>query len=248
MYLLQQTLISRCLQMVIPALGLLLLQAAQSASAQLLLNESVIEMDANQARGSIQMSNTGSTPIQVSIDLQEVLAPGTFGPLDEVTIPVQPSILQIEPNHFELPPNDKVTVAIHHSVRALQDDEAYRLLIQPTTTSQHSGMNILLNYDLMLLVRPADSEPKVRLIKTHEGVAFENQGTTNALLTKLQVCDESKNVCQSLPSQRLYAEQHWPIVLPEEFDIHHTQIKTHQRQRGQYKSIDYRIPVDFASK
>lgn len=220
----------------------------QPANAQLKVSDSVIEMRASDQSTTIEMSNTGSAPLQVSIDLSAVLAPGILGPSNEITHAAQSESMHIEPNNFEILPNQIMSVKVHRTARDLDSDEIFRMRVTPTSKQSQSGMNIRLSYDLLVMVRPDKSSPDIRLSKTYDEIALVNFGNSNALLSSMQMCDELIGHCQSLPNLRLHTRQILPLPIPPEFDLNHTVIKTVQTHRTQAEQINYRLPTVSVSR
>lgn len=218
-----------------------------SAAAQLTVSESVIELQASEQQSTIQVSNTGAAPVRVSISLQAVPAPGDLGPAHEVTVPVLPEIMRIEPNHFEIQPKQSIDVNVHRAARDLKRDEVYRMHIKPDLNASRGGSNIRLSYDLLVMVRPDSSSPEIQITKTPAGFALVNQGNSNALLSSMQMCDELNVSCHSLPTVRMYAQQVLPLPVPEEIDSNYIVIKTTQSHREKRSQINYRMPYKSES-
>lgn len=221
-----------------------LLCLSGGAAAQLKVSESVIEMDSNQTRTNLVLSNLGGSAVQVSINLQQVMEPGSSYPINEVTTPAHAAVLTLEPSLADIPPGQSLSVEIKHTARKLTDDEVYRVLVTPTqtqaatdvngdTNTRAGGMNIVLNYDLLLLIRPEHSTPDIRVSQTSDGIKLVNQGSTNTLLKSVQLCDESTGACHQLPAMRLYAKQHMDLTFPVDYTLEHTVVKTQQIQRKQ---------------
>ena len=220
----------------------------QTAVAQLKVSESVIELHASDEITTIELSNTGKDSIQVTMDLNAVLAPGIVENGKEDIRPANAEILRIEPNAFEIAPNTSQTVTVHHTARNLIEDEIYRLRVTPELKQPQNGMNIRLSYDLLLMIRPDVSVPKIRLRTSNDNLSFVNIGNSNALLSSIQVCDELVGDCQSLPSSRLYTKQILPLTIPTQFNINHTVIKTVQSHLDQRNEINYHVPTVTVSR
>ena len=222
--------------------------AWQPAAAQLKVSESVIEMQANEQETTIQMSNSGSEPLTVSLDLTRVLNAGTFEPTDEVTQPVAPSVMSIAPNNFKIAPNQTVSVHVRRALHHLDTDEIFRVRVTPSFAQPQSGMNIRLSYDLLLMVRPQNSQPDIQLTQTNNDIALINHGNSNALLSSMAVCDELLGVCESLRNIRLYTHQVLPLAIPTTFNLNHTVVKTTQTHRAQNRRVNYRLPTVSVSR
>jgi len=74
-------------------------------------------------------------------------------------------------------------------------------------------------------------------------LAMINYGNSNVRLTALTVCDESIDVCHSLPDRRLYSKQHWPVKLPAAFNVDHTTVYTAQQFVKKRRTMRYRSPT-----
>jgi len=231
-----------------PALfGLLACCMSSATVAQLQVSETVINMDASQDQHSLELTNQGSTPLNVQVDLREVIRPNGSGHDDELTAPVPEGVLRVEPANLTLDAHETASFVIHHAPRQLATDAVYRVLVTPSQTQQQ-GMNIHLNYHLLLFVRPQQAVAKVGLKRRNNKLAMINYGNSNVRLTSLSLCDESIDVCESLPDQRLYSKQRWPLIVPASFNIEHTTLYTAQRFGKQQRSIRYRTPSKKANQ
>lgn len=213
------------------------------AAAQLKVSESVIDMDSNQTHHTLDLSNLGQGPIQISIDLLQVIEPASSHNDNETTTPAPEDVLRIEPASATVLPGDVLSVVIHHKSRSVVDDEIYRLLLTPSVVStKTAAMNILLSYDLMLMIRPVGAQADIRLRHTHEGIALINHGKTNAMLTSMQLCDELTEICHHLPPTRMYSKQHLPIDVPDAFALEHGVLKTQHTLRNSSVHKHQRVP------
>lgn len=214
------------------------LWVTSSAHAQLAINEPVIEMRAADASEKVEFRNTGDTTIVVTLDLQQVISPATSNPVNERTVPAEASGVSINPRVLEIPAHQSAYAQVLRELIDLDTEQVYRLRVKPVRSATTSS--IVLNYDLLLLVRPEKASPSISLKRTSSGVALVNLGNSNALMSSMQLCDQSIDACHSLSAQRLYANERWSVPVPKHFDIDHLVLHAEQAHHNTTQSIEYR--------
>lgn len=211
---------------------------APSAHAQLVINEPVIEMHAGDASEKVEFRNTGDTTLFVTLDLQQVISPATSNPVNERTVPAEAKGISVNPQMLEIPAHQSAYAQVQRAVNEIDTDEVYRLRVKPVRSEASSS--IVLNYDLLLLVRPEKASPSISLKRTSSGVALVNLGNSNALMSSMQLCDQSIDACHSLSTQRLYANERWSVPVPKHYDMNHLVLRAEQAHHNTTQSIEYR--------
>lgn len=213
-----------------------------SAYAQLLIDNPVIEMRTDEGLRSIALRNTGGAAVQVTLELEQVLSPATAKPYDEYTVPANRNGVKITPQTLEIPSHGSAEALVQRTLKELTTDEVYRLKVKPVRVPDSSP--IVLNYDLLLLVRPKQAAPSISLKRTSMGMALVNQGNSNALLSSMQLCDLSIDDCQTLSTQRLYANERWIIPVPKHFDTEHLVLHAEQIHQNNRQLMQYQMQYD----
>ena len=95
-------------------------------------------------------------------------------------------------------------------------ERVYRITIKPVVgevTGDHSGLKVLVGYDVLALVRPARPGQAVRGRREGQRLLVSNDGNMSVELMNGRQCDAS-GTCVSLPGKRLYAGATWSQELP----------------------------------
>jgi len=229
-------------------LAVSLLALSSSVSAQLRVSDSIVNMTAEQQRSTIELTNTGASSLTVQLELHRVIDPGTVIGGDEVTQAAIDAPVRLNESQLEIGPGQSRSVIVHQSPRSLEHDDVYRLHVKPAIPAHSNGMNIVLNYNLLLFVRPLNADSRVRLNRRHDELTLSNDGNSNAQLSSLLVCDESSNECQPLPTQRLYANQQWQVPVPSHFDVETTVIYGLHSFIEERRRTRFRAPTLTASQ
>jgi len=211
---------------------------AAPAHAQLRISESVIEMHASDSLRQVDFHNDGEQAVHVTLELQRVVSPATSNPFNEHTIPADADVLTITPSLLHIPAKQSVKALVRRAVTQLDTDEVYRLQVKPMRKPNASP--IVLNYDMLLLVRPNKASPSVFLKRTPSGLSLVNVGNSNALMSSMQLCDQSIDACEALSAQRLYAKQRWSIPVPEHFNVDHLILHAEQVHQLNREVLEYR--------
>jgi len=188
-------------------------------NAQLRFDEAVIEMKATDSVRYVDFHNTSNTPLTIQLEIQRVVTPEFSDLQTEQTLPVNTDVVSITPKVLEIP--------------------GKKSKIKPVRGPNSSP--IVVNYDLLLLVRPTHPQPQVTFQKTPSGVSLINKGNSNVLLSSVQLCDVSIDVCNALPSRRLYAQQRWSIPSPEHFNSDALQLHAQQTLYQDGQVIEHQV-------
>jgi len=232
------TLVSRFPRLVMALVVAALSVFAPAAYAQLLINEPVIDMRSDERLRAVEFRNTGDTAVRVSLDLEHVVSPATSNPYNEYTVPADQNGVIVTPQVLVIPSQGTAQATVQRSLKDLDTDEVYRLKVKPIR--EPSSSPIVLNYDLLLLVRPQKASASISLKRTASGIALINRGNSNALMSSMQLCDLSIDDCQALSTQRLYANERWTVPVPEHFDVDHLVLRAEQIHQSSSQRIEYR--------
>jgi len=231
---------------------------SQPLFAQLWVQDSVINMGSLEQSRAIELSNSSNQPLRVQINLTEVLNPESNRDDTETTAPVSSALISLETSSLIIPPMANAKVVIQNTSRLIDQEEVYRLSIKPQYSAPdaqpidrdvraNSGMNILLNYSLLLFVKPQDATARVRLHRHDKTLSLVNNGNSNVKMKSIAICDASTEACQTLPTKRLYAKQRWILSVPLGFDFEHTFVQTVQSHEDGFRKIHYTVPTASAN-
>ncbi|MDV3258298.1 MAG: hypothetical protein LOX97_11095 [Sphingomonas sp.] len=199
-------------------LGLVaLLGAPTPARAELIVSDLVVELGADlQPRRDVEVWNNSNERSYVEIAPVEVLDAGRPGER-RVREPNPEKLgLLVSPNRMILEPHQRKLVRIASIADRLDRERVYRITIKPVVgevSGDHSGLKVLVGYDVLALLRPASPEPRISGTRDGRKLVVRNDGNASAELMNGRQCD-SAGKCVDLPGKRLYAGASWTLELP----------------------------------
>ena len=204
---------------------LLGLGAASSAGAQLTVDRSVLEFDPGRRTQDVEIRNDGDFKIYVDLGVAEIVDPHLDdGRRVELDDPRTSPVL-VSPEQVLVEPGQRRRVRVIVREPATDRDRIFRLSVKPfagkvqlgrrPAGETSSGIKVLVGYDLLLLSRPAELDPEVRVERTEEAMTFVNTGNTNVLLRRVAQCDRDGGDCTELQPNRLYAGERLELELPK---------------------------------
>jgi P pilus assembly chaperone PapD len=195
-----------------------LLAAPQTASAEIVLSQLVIDMAPGKAaRGDIEVWNNDKERAYVTVEPYEVMNPGA--PLMQRRTDPDPEKLGVlvTPARMILEPGQRKLLRISALGPLPARERVFRVTVKPTVgevQANVTGLKLLIGYDVLVLLRPAAVAP-VRLSGRRSGdkLVIRNEGTASVELAAGKAC-RSRNDCQELPGKRLYAGAEWTVDAP----------------------------------
>jgi P pilus assembly chaperone PapD len=191
---------------------------ASSARADLALSKVVVDFaSARPTRDDIEISNSGNDILYVGVEPSEIVNPGRP---DERRVadpnPRQLGLL-VSPNRLVLGPGERKVVRLSLLDRPNDRDRIYRVTVKPVIgeiVATQSALKVVVGYDVLVIARPQNARPLLKVARNGSTVEFRNVGNTNALLFNGQQCNEQGTDCAELPSKRIYAGNAWQFELP----------------------------------
>jgi len=226
---------------------LALLMLTSVASAQLEVSKGTMELTESSPRTTLRLTNSGADTLYVNLNFDHLLDPANDEskrePIDLLNNPkmlVLPQQLVLEAGQTKL-----VRVISAHS--NVISDQVYRLNIVPfagkplldANENKSVGVNILLGYRLLVLVRPETISPKVDFDRKVDSVVFRNSGNTSVLLREIEACVANDTTCEKLSANRLYPGEVLDIKLPGKLRSSDLKIKTRQSVQFTENIVEY---------
>jgi len=226
---------------------LALLMLTSVASAQLEVSKSTMELTESSPRTTLRLTNSGADTLYVNLNFDHLLDPANDEskrePIDLLNNPqmlVLPQQLVLEAGQTKL-----VRVISAHS--NVISDRVYRLNIVPfagkplldADDNKSVGVNILLGYKLLVLVRPETVSPKIDFDRNGNSVVFRNSGNTSVLLREIEACVANNTMCEKLSANRLYPGEVLDIRLPRKLQSNDLKIKTRQSVQFTENIVEY---------
>jgi len=189
--------------------------AAGSASAELVLNQVIVDLAAGgPPRGDIEASNTGKERIYVVVEPVEIVHPGRA---DEARVPnPDPAALGllVTPQKMILEPGERKLIRIASIVPRTSVERIYRVTVKPVVgevNATGTALKILVGYDVLVIVRPMAPTGVVTGTRAGTTLTLANTGTTNVEVYEGRQCNDKGADCRSLPARRLYAGATWQV-------------------------------------
>jgi len=196
----------------------LALGAASLAQAEMVLSQVIVDlMPGKPLRDDIEVWNDSPERMYVAADPFEIRNPGTP---QEQRIPAadpEQSGLLVAPQRLVLEPGERRLVRIAATGERPAADRIYRVAIKPVAgaiTADRSALKILVGYDTLVLVRPAQFTGDVTGQRNGKILTLTNAGNTSQELFDGRQCDASGKDCRDLPAKRLYAGATWSQPVP----------------------------------
>jgi len=194
-------------------LVLLALLPLTPAAAQIVLSNLVVELlPGKDSKQDVEVWNQGSDRSYVAIDPAEVLNPGT--PAESRRTDPDPEKLGVlvSPARMILDPGQRKLVRISEIAPPGERERVYRVTVKPVAgpiAANQSGLKVLIGYDVLVLVRPAQPKASIAATRSGETITFRNDGNVSVELEQGRQCDASGKSCSDLPGKRLYAGAQW---------------------------------------
>lgn len=200
--------------------GLLALAGTPApARAELIVSDLVVELGANlQPRRDVEVWNNSDERSYVEITPVEVLDAGRPGERRVREPDPEKLGLLVSPNRMILEPQQRKLVRIASITAGGEQERVYRITIKPVVgevSGDHSGLKVLVGYDVLALLRPARPAPRISGKREGRKLTVRNDGNASAELMNGRQCD-SAGKCVDLPGKRLYAGASWFQELPGE--------------------------------
>ena len=187
--------------------------AVTPASADLVINQMVVELATSSRTADILVLNNGQERTYVSIEPNEVLNPGT--PEEKRVSNPDPRELGLllSSARIILEPGQKRLIRV--AATSIPDDRerVYRVTIKPVTgdvTSEASGLKLLVGYEMLVMVKPTrGGRVDIESQRSANALSLVNRGNSSVELVDGNQCLGNASGCSPLPSKRLYAGARW---------------------------------------
>lgn len=198
-----------------------------SSEAALIVNRSIITFDnQTQSREDVVILNSSlEDNLYLKVEPFVVLNPGTdeqeLAPLVMDNVPE----FLVTPNRLITPPEGRNLVRFLNMNTSGDEERIYRVNVVPVTPplelqesnpdSVTSALEIVVAYQILVIIPPANARAEVNLERDGQQVIFSNTGNSNYLLTDGEQCNPANSEeCVRLEDHRVYAGNVWTKELP----------------------------------
>lgn len=205
-------------------IGLLL--APAPARAGITLSELIVDLQPGKVlREDVEVWNNSPERSFVSIEPREIINPSLPTQSDRKDPDPEKLGLLVEPSRMILEPGQRRLVRIAALSANVEREHVYRVTIKPVVgaiRSEESGLKVVIGYDVLVLVRPAQPAPHVTATRSGRKLTFDNSGNVSVEVVDGRQCAAAHTRCTELPGKRLYPGATWTVDLPSDLPAEYT--------------------------
>lgn len=204
------------------AFGLL---AAAPARAEIVLSDLIVELQPGKlTRRDIEVWNNAPERSYISIEPREIIHPGLAAQSIRQDPDPEKLGLLVSPQRMILEPGQRKLVRIGTLSTRADREHVYRVMVKPVVAgvqADDSGLKVVVGYDVLVLVRPAEAAPNVTASRSGRQLTFRNAGNVSVEIVDGRQCRLPKQ-CSDLPGKRLYPGASWSVDLPADLPAEYT--------------------------
>ena len=190
---------------------------ASPAHAELVLSELIVDIQpGKQDREDVEIWNNSPDRSYVAVEPREIIDPSLPQQRDFRDPDPEKLGLLVTPARMILEPGQRKLIRIATLARSANREQVYRVTVKPVVAgikSEDSGLKIVVGYDMLVLVRPAEVSVNVTGKRTGRKLTFTNSGNVSVEVVDGRQCEAGNQHCSELPSKRLYPGASWIVDL-----------------------------------
>ena len=199
-------------------MSLLTLIPAAPASAELAVSQLIVELKQGASRAAdIEIYNDSKDRMFVSVEPREIIDAGLDRERPRLSPDPEQLGLLVSPRRLVIEPHQRRRLRIAVIGPVPPRERVYRVTVKPVSgevTGSETGLKMLIGYDLLVLVRPPATGPRLDVVRTGDVLTITNHGDASVELAEGKQCKGDDQDCQLLPSKRLYSGASWRQLLP----------------------------------
>lgn len=220
----------------LPAAAAFLLAAP--AHADLVLSELIVELQPGKVlRDDVEVWNNSRERSYVSVEPREIIDPSLPSQSDHKDPDPEKLGLLVEPARMILEPGQRRLVRIAALTANTEREHVYRVTVRPVlgpVRSDESGLKVVVGYDVLVLVRPAQPLARVTATRAGRKLTFNNSGNVSVEVIDGRQCAAAHSQCADLPGKRLYPGASWTVDLPSDLPAEYTLKSPGRRDHATY--------------
>lgn len=193
---------------------------AAPASADLVLSELIVELQpAKQMRDDVEIWNNSPERSYVAVEPREIVNPGLPSQSERKDPDPQKLGLLVSPSRMILEPGQRKLLRVAMLSSDADKEHVYRVTVKPVVggiQSSDTGLKVVIGYDVLVLVRPAQPVPRVTAERKDRELTFSNSGNVSVEVVEGRQCANTRAQCAQLPGKRLYPGASWTVELPSD--------------------------------
>lgn len=196
------------------------------ARADLVLSELIVDLQPGKLmREDVEVWNNSPERSYVSIEPREIINP-SLPSQSELKDPDPEKLgLLVEPSRMILEPGQRRLVRMAVISPEPDRERVYRVTIKPVLgviRADDSGLKVVVGYDVLVLVRPAQPAAHVTASRIGRKLMFSNSGNVSVEVIDGRQCTSVRKQCAELPGKRLYPGASWTVDLPSDSPAEYT--------------------------
>jgi P pilus assembly chaperone PapD len=207
-------------------LFVVVVQPISAARADIVLSQLIIDLQpGTHGRDDIEIWNSGTDRAYVALEPREVINAGLAGETRREEPNPERLGLLVSPARMILEPGQRKLARIADIAPPSDRERIYRVTVKPVAgplESADSALKILIGYDVLVLVRPADVRLGISARRSGKNLVFRNDGNASVELVQGRQCDEARAHCTDLPGKRLYVGAEWSETLQSNGPVDYT--------------------------
>jgi P pilus assembly chaperone PapD len=194
-----------------------LIAGASPARADLVLSELIVDLQPGKlTRDDLEVWNNSPDRAFVAVEPREIVNPALPSQTARQDPDPEKLGILVTPARIILEPGQRRLIRIADVAASPDREHVYRVTVKPVVggiTSSESGLKILVGYDVLVLVRPAQALTNVVAMRKGRTLTFDNKGNVSVEVIDGRQCGPDRKTCSALPGKRLYAGASWTVDL-----------------------------------
>ena len=190
---------------------------AAPVRAELVLSDLIVDLEPGKhARDDIEIWNNSPERTYVAVEPREILSPALQRPGVRRDPDPEKLGLLVSPARMVLEPGQRKLIRIASLSSRNDSEHVFRVTVKPVVgglQSEESGIKILVGYDVLVLVRPAQPLANVTAVRTGGMLTFSNAGNVSVEVMDGRQCGGVPMKCTQLPGKRLYPGASWSVAV-----------------------------------
>ena len=171
-------------------------------------------------RQDVEVRNPDDETLYIQVDIFEVINPGTDEEERREVINPREANFLATPNKMAIPPGGRKLVRLVNLQEPGDKERVFRVNLKPISAdveADQTAIKVLVGYQLLVMIHPAEPEPKLAATRDNGKLKLVNEGNINILMHRGQQCAADKpDDCVDLPVKRLYPGNSWELELEKD--------------------------------
>jgi P pilus assembly chaperone PapD len=170
-------------------------------------------------RDDVEIWNNSPERSYVAVEPREIVNPGLPSQSERKDPDPQKLGLLVSPSRMILEPGQRKLLRVAMLSSDADKEHVYRVTVKPVVggiQSSDTGLKVVIGYDVLVLVRPAQPVPRVTAERKDRELTFSNSGNVSVEVVEGRQCANTRAQCAQLPGKRLYPGASWTVELPSD--------------------------------